>query len=115
LVPLPVVEPEPLPDGEVDGDVDGDEVVPEPEPLPLVPGDVLPGDADGELVPLPVWPPPVPDSVQAVARPATSASAAKPVSTFFIAYPPPAVNRRVLTKQPRCHGGALDTARHILY
>jgi hypothetical protein len=90
-VPLDELEPDvlPLPDGDVVlGELDGDEAEPLPltEPLPVAEplGDVVVGgEADG----VPPGRSPtrsVRDSEHAVARPATSASAANPVSTFFI-------------------------------
>ena len=108
LEPLVLLEP----DGEVLGEDDGDEVEPEVEPdveLPLE-GDVVDGDAAGErsldepargVVSRPV-------SLHA-ARPAISARAQNPCSTFFIAIPPLAVFRRGGMRATRVPDTSLDT------
>jgi hypothetical protein len=92
---------EPLVDGVALGAGDGDDVDPEGEPL-------VDGDADGVrsggepargVVSRP-------ESVHAVARPATSASAQKPFSTFFIAI----LLWRCSARRGRCNDGAGDLA-----
>ena len=103
-------DPEPVADGE---DADGDVALPpvdpltEPEPVVvlLLPGVVVaPGDADGGVVRSGVLPTrSVSVRLQATLAPASSASAQKPESIFFIADAPPCgVSNHGGGLQPTC-------------